>query len=95
MLYTTKQIAEMLSGEENNITPYIITHNWIPKGLKHIRGKGTGFLYKKEWVEEFIEQQAEMATATIEQQKGISAFAPQKSKEQIRKYVKNDFVRVT
>lgn len=83
MLYTTKQIAEMFSGKENNITTYTITHNWIPKGLKHIRGKGTGFLYKKEWVEEFIEQQAEIAIPI-----------PQNSKKQVRKYAKNNFVRV-
>lgn len=58
MLYTTEQIAQMYSGEENNITPYMITHTWIPNGLRHIRGKGNGYLYKKEWVEEYLEGQA-------------------------------------
>ena len=59
MLYTTQQIAEMYSGSENNITPYMITHTWIPNGLKPIKGKGNGFLYKKEWVEEFLESTSE------------------------------------
>ncbi len=58
MLYTTEQIAELYSGQENNITPYMITHTWIPNGLRHIRGKGNGYLYKKEWVEEYLEGQA-------------------------------------
>ena len=59
MLYTTEQIAEMYSGKENNVTTYMITHTWIANGLKHIRGKGSGYLYKKEWVEEYLEGQAE------------------------------------
>ncbi len=58
MLYTTEQIAQMYSGEENNVTPYMITHTWIPNGLKHIRGKGKAYLYKSEWVEEYLEGQA-------------------------------------
>ncbi len=58
MLYTTEQISKMYSGEEKNITPYMITHTWIQNGLKHIRGKGKGYLFKKEWVEEYIENQA-------------------------------------
>lgn len=55
MLYTTKEIAEMYGGKQKNVTPYMITHTWIPNGLKHIRGKGAGFLYKKEWVEAYLE----------------------------------------
>ncbi|MCI8616942.1 MAG: hypothetical protein HFJ60_01590 [Clostridia bacterium] len=55
MLYTTKEIAEMYGGKENNVTPYMITHTWIPNGLKYIRGKGNGYLFKKEWVEEYLE----------------------------------------
>ena len=58
MLYTTEQIAQMYSGEGNNVTPYMITHTWIPNGLKHIRGKGKAYLYKPEWVEEYLEGQA-------------------------------------
>lgn len=53
-LYTTQQIAEMYS----NITPSTITENWIPKGLKYIRGKRNSYLYKLKWVDEFIEQMA-------------------------------------
>lgn len=55
MLYTTKEIAKMYGGEQKNVTPYMITHSWIPKGLKYIRGKGNGYLFKKEWVEEYLE----------------------------------------
>ena len=58
MLYTTKQIAEMYSGKAGNVTPYMITHTWITNGLKHIKGKGNSFLYKKEWVDEFLENKA-------------------------------------
>ena len=58
MLYSTKEIAEMYGGENENVTPYTITQTWIPQGLKHIRGKGNSFLFKKEWVEEFLENQA-------------------------------------
>lgn len=55
MLYTTKEIADMYGGEQKNVTPYMITHTWIPNGLKYIRGKKTGFLFKKEWVEAYLE----------------------------------------
>lgn len=57
MLYTTKEIADMYGGEGKNVTPYMITHTWIPNGLKHVRGKGQGFLYKKEWIDEYLELQ--------------------------------------
>lgn len=57
MLYTTKEIAEMYGGENKNVTPYMITHTWIPKGLKYIKGKGNSYLFKKEWVEQYIEEQ--------------------------------------
>ena len=55
MLQTTQQIAETYG-----VTPYTITHNWIPKGLKHISGAKKSFLFKNEWVEEFLESQAEI-----------------------------------
>lgn len=57
MLFTTKEIAEIYGGENKNVTPYMITHTWIPKGLKYIRGKGNSFLFKREWVEQYIEEQ--------------------------------------
>lgn len=57
MLYSTKEIAQMYGGENKNITPYTITQTWIPLGLKHIRGKANSYLFKKEWVEEFLETQ--------------------------------------
>lgn len=68
MLYTTEQIAQKYSGEDNNVTPYMITHTWITNGLKHIRGKRNGFLFKEEWVEEYLEKQ----TNTNLPQKNIS-----------------------
>ena len=55
MLHTTQQIAE-----QYGVTSYTITHNWIPKGLKHIPGARKSFLFRTEWVDEFIENQAEM-----------------------------------
>ena len=55
MLYTTKEIAEMYGGKQKNVTPYMITHTWIPCGLKYTKGKGKGYLFKKEWVEEYLE----------------------------------------
>lgn len=55
MLYTTTEIAEMYGGNQKNVTPYMITHTWIPNGLKYIKGKRKGFLFKKEWVDEFLE----------------------------------------
>lgn len=57
MLHTTQQIAE-----KYGVTPYTITHNWIPKGLRHIPGARKSYLYKLEWVEEFLENQADMCT---------------------------------
>lgn len=58
MLYTTKQIVEMYSGKSGNITSTMITQTWNHEGLKHIKGKNRGFLYKTEWVDEFIENKA-------------------------------------
>ena len=62
MLFTTKEIAEIYGGENKNVTPYMITHTWIPNGLKYIRGKGNSFLFKKEWVEQYIEEQTIIRT---------------------------------
>ena len=63
MLYTTEQIAKKYSGEDNNVTPYMITHTWIANGLKHIKGKRKGFLFKEEWVEEYLEKQINVTTS--------------------------------
>lgn len=58
MLYTGKEIAEMYSTKE-----LVLTENYIrrlaSKGLKHIRGPHNTFMYKKEWFEEFLEEQAD------------------------------------
>lgn len=59
LLYTTKEIAEIYGGEKQNVTPYMITHTWIPNGLKKIKGKGNSYLFKKEWVEQYIEEQTQ------------------------------------
>jgi len=40
LLYTTKQIAEMYSSENDEVTPYMITHSWIPKRTKAYKRKG-------------------------------------------------------
>lgn len=56
MLYTGKQIAEKYNIED--VTPATI-RRWANKGLKHIVGRRGVFLYKEEWVEKFIEQEAE------------------------------------
>ena len=60
MLYTTQEIADRYGGEQKNVTPYMITHTWIPNGLKFVKGKGSGYLYKIEWVEEYLENQAQI-----------------------------------
>ena len=57
MLYTGKQIAERFSTDEVLLTENNI-RKWANKGLKHLRGPHNTFLYKIEWVEEFIEVQA-------------------------------------
>jgi len=72
MLYTTQQIAKMYSGKYGNVTPIMITRTWNHEGLKHIKGKRNGFLYKKEWVDEFIENKATIqATEKIHSTKMI------------------------
>lgn len=58
MLYTGKEIAEKYSTEAIRLTESNI-RKWANKGLKHINGPHNRFLYKIEWVENFIEQQAE------------------------------------
>lgn len=53
-LYTSKEISNIY-----NVPIYTITHSWIPKGLKKIRGKGKGYLFKTVWVDEYLENEAE------------------------------------
>ncbi len=50
-LYTTKQIAEIY-----NVSPCTITQNWIKQGLRHKRGPRNSYVYRLEWVDEFIEE---------------------------------------
>lgn len=52
-LYTTKEISKMY-----RVPTYTVTQNWIPKGLKYMRGKKNGYLFKIEWIEEFLENNA-------------------------------------
>jgi len=53
-LLTTKEIAQIYKVSE-----YTVTQSWIPKGLKYF--PCMPFKFKLEWVEEFIERQAEEA----------------------------------
>lgn len=64
MLYTTKEIAEKYGGEQQNVTPYMITHTWIPNGLKFMKGKRQSYLFKLEWVEQYLEEHAEVIEKT-------------------------------
>ena len=52
ILYETHEVAQMYGVSE-----YTITQRWIPNGLKYLPFKP--FKFKLEWVEEFIEKQAE------------------------------------
>ena len=52
-LFTTSEIAEMYHTSE-----YTITQRWIPKGLKYMPSKP--FRFRKEWIEDYIEEQAEL-----------------------------------
>jgi hypothetical protein len=49
LLYTTKQIADLYG-----VSTYKVTQNWCKHGLKHT----PEFEYKKEWVDEFLEELA-------------------------------------
>lgn len=51
-LYTSEEISEIYG-----VSPYTITQNWVRKGLKHMPGKGNGFMYQKKWIDEYIESQ--------------------------------------
>ncbi len=58
-LYTAKEISEKeFYGPKEMITPYKITQNWVKKGLKFIRGTRREMLFKLEWIDEFLENQA-------------------------------------
>jgi len=58
MLYTGKEIAEKYSTEAIKLTQNVI-RRWTNQGLKHIRGPHNTYLYKAEWVDSFIEEQAQ------------------------------------
>lgn len=58
MLYTGKEIAQMYSSEDIKLTENYI-RRLASKGLKHIRGPHNTFLYKKEWFENYLEEQAD------------------------------------
>lgn len=74
MLYTAEEIAKKYGGENKNITSYTVTQQWVKKGLKHIRGKGKSYLFKIEWVEEFLEQQANEVAEESNCRKGNTKF---------------------
>lgn len=58
MFYTGKEIAEQYSTKEVEITENTV-RRWANNGLKHMTGKKGIYLYRKEWVEEYIENEAE------------------------------------
>lgn len=60
-LYTSEEIAEIYG-----VSSYTVTNNWGKKGLKRIRGAGNSYLYKKEWVEEYLENQATSNKSEVE-----------------------------
>lgn len=80
--YTAKEIAEIY-----NVTPYTVTQNWRKKGLKHIRGKKNSYLYKLEWVDEYIEQAIMQKTENICSVKKINFKKPISSKNKKIQYV--------
>ena len=49
---TTRDVAR-----KYGVSEYTVTQKWVPDGLKHF--PSCPFRYKLEWVEEFIEEQAE------------------------------------
>ncbi|MBR0491956.1 MAG: hypothetical protein IJJ82_07955 [Clostridia bacterium] len=58
-LYTAKQISEEeIYGPKSQITPYKITQNWVKNGLKFVRGTRKEMLFKLEWIDEFLDKQA-------------------------------------
>lgn len=54
MLYTTSEISKMYNVSQKTIL------TWIRKGLKHMKGAKKSYIYKKEWIDEFIESQCEI-----------------------------------
>lgn len=74
MLYTTEEIARMYSSPGNQITSYMITHTWIPNGLKYIKGKRNSFLFKQEWIEEYLEEQSQLAVIKNNKSKNNNIF---------------------
>ena len=58
MLHTGKEIVEKYSTEKAKITENTV-RRWANNGLKHIRGRNGEYLYKYEWVDEYIELEAE------------------------------------
>lgn len=80
-LYTGKEIASMYG-----VTPYTVSNYWVKKGLKHIRGSGNSFLYKKEWIEEYIESQI-MQTVPVSKKNEFNKIRISRNKNQKLNYV--------
>lgn len=81
-LYTAEEIAKIY-----NVTKYTVTQNWSKKGLKHIRGKKKSFLYRLEWVEEYIEQAIMQKAENIDNVKKINFKKSVSSKNKKIQYV--------
>ena len=61
ILYTTKEIAKLYG-----VTDHTITQTWIQNGLKYLKGCRHSYLYKKEWIEEYIENNIMSKSENIE-----------------------------
>ena len=58
MLHTGKEVVEKYSTDKAKITENTV-RRWANNGLKHIRGRNGEYLYKYEWIDEYIELEAE------------------------------------
>lgn len=68
-LLQTKEIAELYG-----VTPTTITNNWCNKGLKFIRSKNS-FLFKIDWIEEYLEKQALENTSNKNQKQNRTSIS--------------------
>ena len=86
MFYTGKEIAEKYSTETVKLSESNI-RNWANKGMKYIRGPHNLFLYKLEWVDEYLEEQAVINSDTSK----ANTFLENKKINKINKINKCDF----
>lgn len=80
MFYTGKEIAEKFSTDTIKLKESNI-RNWANRGLKHIRGPHNTFMYKLDWVEKFIEEQAEKNINDLKVQNFLVQNIPKRNKK--------------